>query len=183
MSYYTNGLKINAKTSHSLLPLQRDVVFSAAEQKCNVKGILHAAVFVLQSKLFAFPCSMNPNMPVLHSHIRFADQGKSLTVVDSQVAHALESDLGVIACIGEKLEEREAGTTEEVVYAQTQVIAGKQRKWQYVCKCFTFLLILKLKTIILCFYLIFLWFYFVLFVSCFSHVNRFVSFSCKCFYY
>lgn len=45
----------------------------------------------------------------------------------SQVAHALESDLGVIACIGEKLEEREAGTTEEVVYAQTQVIAGKQK--------------------------------------------------------
>lgn len=49
-------------------------------------------------------------------------------MVGSQVAHALESDLGVIACIGEKLEEREAGTTEEVVYAQTQVIAGKQRK-------------------------------------------------------
>lgn len=42
----------------------------------------------------------------------------------SQVAHCLESDLGVIACIGEKLEEREAGTTEEVVYNQTQVIAG-----------------------------------------------------------
>lgn len=44
----------------------------------------------------------------------------------SQVAHCLESDLGVIACIGEKLEEREAGTTEEVVYNQTQVIAGDQ---------------------------------------------------------
>lgn len=43
-----------------------------------------------------------------------------------QVAHCLESDLGVIACIGEKLEEREAGTTEEVVYNQTQVIAGDQ---------------------------------------------------------
>ncbi|KAA8586316.1 hypothetical protein FQN60_007885 [Etheostoma spectabile] len=40
------------------------------------------------------------------------------------VAHALESDLAVIACVGETLEEREAGTTEEVVYAQTQVIAG-----------------------------------------------------------
>lgn len=46
------------------------------------------------------------------------------------MAHALESDLGVIACIGEKLDEREAGTTEEVVYAQTQVIAGKQRKYK-----------------------------------------------------
>lgn len=44
------------------------------------------------------------------------------------MAHALENDLGVIACIGEKLEEREAGTTEEVVYAQTQVIAGKYKR-------------------------------------------------------
>ena len=50
----------------------------------------------------------------------------------SQVAHALESDLGVIACIGEKLEEREGGTTEEVVYAQTQVIAGKHRKHTFL---------------------------------------------------
>lgn len=49
------------------------------------------------------------------------------SVLLSQVAHCLESDLGVIACIGEKLEEREAGTTEEVVYNQTQVIAGDQR--------------------------------------------------------
>jgi len=40
------------------------------------------------------------------------------------VAHCLENDLGVIACIGEKLEEREAGTTEEVVFEQTKVIAG-----------------------------------------------------------
>lgn len=50
-----------------------------------------------------------------------------------KVAHALESDLGVIACIGEKLEEREAGTTEEVIFAQTQVIAGtKKPKWIHV---------------------------------------------------
>lgn len=50
------------------------------------------------------------------------------SVLVCQVAHCLESDLGVIACIGEKLEEREAGTTEEVVYNQTQVIAGDQCK-------------------------------------------------------
>lgn len=46
--------------------------------------------------------------------------------VAPQVAHALENHLGVIACIGETLEEREAGTTEEVVYTQTQFIAGKK---------------------------------------------------------
>lgn len=52
--------------------------------------------------------------------------------VGPQVAHALESGLGVIACIGEKLEEREAGTTEEVVYAQTQAIAGERRKHLHI---------------------------------------------------
>ncbi|XP_010768758.1 triosephosphate isomerase-like [Notothenia coriiceps] len=50
--------------------------------------------------------------------------GESDELIGQKVAHALESDLSVIACIGEKLEEREAGTTEEVVYAQTQVISG-----------------------------------------------------------
>lgn len=39
-----------------------------------------------------------------------------------QVAHALESGLKVIACIGETLEEREAGKTEEVVFRQTKAL-------------------------------------------------------------
>ncbi len=34
----------------------------------------------------------------------------------------MESGLGVIACIGEKLEEREAGKTEEVVFRQMDAI-------------------------------------------------------------
>ncbi|XP_074469690.1 triosephosphate isomerase A [Sebastes fasciatus] len=55
--------------------------------------------------------------------------GESDELIGQKVAHALESDLGVIACIGEKLEEREAGTTEEVVYAQTQVIAENVKDW------------------------------------------------------
>ncbi|XP_078810999.1 triosephosphate isomerase isoform X2 [Oryzias latipes] len=50
--------------------------------------------------------------------------GENDELIGQKVAHALESDLGVIACIGEKLEEREAGTTEEVIFAQTQVIAA-----------------------------------------------------------
>lgn len=32
----------------------------------------------------------------------------------------------MIACIGEKLDEREGGITEKVVFAQTKVIAGMQ---------------------------------------------------------
>ncbi|XP_046875313.1 triosephosphate isomerase A isoform X2 [Hypomesus transpacificus] len=55
--------------------------------------------------------------------------GECDELIGQKVAHALENDLGVIACIGEKLEEREAGTTEEVVYAQTQVIADNVKDW------------------------------------------------------
>ncbi|RVE66820.1 hypothetical protein OJAV_G00111250 [Oryzias javanicus] len=58
--------------------------------------------------------------------------GENDELIGQKVAHALESDLGVIACIGEKLEEREAGTTEEVVFAQTQVIAENVTDWEKV---------------------------------------------------
>lgn len=40
------------------------------------------------------------------------------------MAYALSQGLKVIACVGETLEQREAGTTMEVVAAQTQAIAG-----------------------------------------------------------
>lgn len=42
------------------------------------------------------------------------------------MAHALSEGIGVIACIGEKLDEREAGITEKVVFQQTKAIAGKK---------------------------------------------------------
>lgn len=50
-------------------------------------------------------------------------------LIGQKVAHALAEGLGVIACIGEKLDEREAGITEKVVFEQTKAIAGKERKW------------------------------------------------------
>ncbi|XP_054620585.1 triosephosphate isomerase isoform X1 [Dunckerocampus dactyliophorus] len=55
--------------------------------------------------------------------------GESDELIGQKVAHALQSHLGVIACIGETLEEREGGTTEEVLYAQTQAIAA----WFCLC--------------------------------------------------
>jgi len=58
--------------------------------------------------------------------------GESDTLVAEKTAHALEEGLSVIACIGEKLEEREAGKTEEVVYRQTQAIADKIKDWSKV---------------------------------------------------
>lgn len=49
-------------------------------------------------------------------------------LIGQKVAHALAEGLGVIACIGEKLDEREAGITEKVVFEQTKVIAGRHDK-------------------------------------------------------
>lgn len=49
------------------------------------------------------------------------------------MAHALESGLKVIACVGETLEEREAGKTEEVVFRQTKaLIPAIGDKWNNV---------------------------------------------------
>lgn len=58
--------------------------------------------------------------------------GESDELVADKVAHALEGGLSVIACIGEKLDEREAGKTEEVVFRQTQAIADKIKNWEKV---------------------------------------------------
>ena len=43
----------------------------------------------------------------------------------NKVAFALESGLHIIPCIGEKLEEREGGKTEEVCFTQLKAIADK----------------------------------------------------------
>ncbi|KAL1451651.1 hypothetical protein WDU94_006009 [Cyamophila willieti] len=58
--------------------------------------------------------------------------GEPDSLIAEKVAHALETGLNVVACIGEKLEEREAGQTEAVVYQQTQAIADKIKDWSKV---------------------------------------------------
>jgi len=58
--------------------------------------------------------------------------GEGDELIAEKVAFALEAGLGVIACIGEKLEEREAGRTEEVVFKQMEIIAAKVSSWDKV---------------------------------------------------
>lgn len=58
--------------------------------------------------------------------------GELDSLIAEKVAHALESGLCVIACIGEKLEEREAGQTEAVVFQQVKAIASKVKEWKNV---------------------------------------------------
>ena len=47
-----------------------------------------------------------------------------LQLIGEKTKFALESGLKVIACIGEKLEEREANKTTDVCFAQMEAIAG-----------------------------------------------------------
>jgi len=58
--------------------------------------------------------------------------GESDALIAEKVEHAIESGLHVIPCIGEKLEEREAGKTTDVVFAQTDAIAAKVKDWSKV---------------------------------------------------
>uniref|UniRef100_A0A8D0HGR9 Triosephosphate isomerase n=1 Tax=Sphenodon punctatus TaxID=8508 RepID=A0A8D0HGR9_SPHPU len=58
--------------------------------------------------------------------------GESDELIGQKVAHALAEGLGVIACIGEKLDEREAGITEKVVFAQAKAIADNVKDWSKV---------------------------------------------------
>ncbi|XP_014399627.1 PREDICTED: triosephosphate isomerase-like [Myotis brandtii] len=58
--------------------------------------------------------------------------GESDELIEQKVAHALAEELGVIACFREKLDEREAGITEKVVFEQTKVIADNVKDWKKV---------------------------------------------------
>lgn len=53
-------------------------------------------------------------------------------LIAEKVAHALAEGLKVIACIGETLQEREAGQTETVVFRQTKALAGAIKDWTNV---------------------------------------------------
>lgn len=58
--------------------------------------------------------------------------GETDELIADKIAHALDTGIKVIACIGEKLEEREGGKTEEVVFRQTKAIADKIKSWDNV---------------------------------------------------
>ncbi|KAK3407586.1 hypothetical protein EUGRSUZ_J00008 [Eucalyptus grandis] len=55
--------------------------------------------------------------------------GESNEFVGEKTAYALSQGLKVIACVGETLEQREAGATLEVVAAQTKAIAERVSNW------------------------------------------------------
>ncbi|XP_068208204.1 triosephosphate isomerase-like [Palaemon carinicauda] len=58
--------------------------------------------------------------------------GESDELISEKVGHALEAGLKVIACIGEKLEERENNQTDEVVFAQMTALQPNITDWSRV---------------------------------------------------
>lgn len=58
--------------------------------------------------------------------------GESDQLIAEKVGHALSEGLSVIACIGEKIEEREAGKTLDVVYSQMEAIKSQVSDWNRV---------------------------------------------------
>ncbi|XP_054164910.1 triosephosphate isomerase-like [Oppia nitens] len=58
--------------------------------------------------------------------------GETDELIADKVGHALDEGLKVIACIGELLDEREAGKTTDVVFRQTKAIAAKVKDWNQV---------------------------------------------------
>lgn len=132
-----NSAKINADT---------DVVCGAptiyldfARQKLDAKFCVSAQNCYKVSK-GAFTGEISPAMikdvgatwVILGHSERRHVFGESDELIGQKVAHALEEGVGVIACIGEKLDQREAGITEKVVADQTKFIADNVKDWSKV---------------------------------------------------
>ncbi|XP_071945640.1 triosephosphate isomerase-like [Antedon mediterranea] len=58
--------------------------------------------------------------------------GETDELIGQKVKHALDEGMKVIACIGEQLQERENGLTEEVVFKQMKAIANNVNDWSKV---------------------------------------------------
>jgi len=58
--------------------------------------------------------------------------GESDALIAEKTVHAIEAGLQVIFCIGEKLEEREAGQTKDVNFRQLQAIVDKNVDWSKI---------------------------------------------------
>jgi len=75
---------------------------------------------------------LNINWVILGHSERRHIFGESNEMIGKKTAFALKSGLRVIACIGEKLEEREANKTTEVCFSQLQAIAANVSDWSQV---------------------------------------------------
>ncbi|KAL6978537.1 triose-phosphate isomerase [Sarracenia purpurea var. burkii] len=68
-----------------------------------------------------------PSRPPLGSLLLLLNESNEF--VGDKVAYALSQSLKVIACVGETLEQRESGSTLDVVATQTKAIAERVSNW------------------------------------------------------
>lgn len=61
---------------------------------------------------------------VVHYSWKYLNSFSAFQFIGKKAAYALDKKLKVIACIGEKLEEREAGKTFDVCFQQLKAFAG-----------------------------------------------------------
>jgi triosephosphate isomerase len=59
--------------------------------------------------------------------------------IASKVSSCQEFGLSIILCIGEKLDEREAGRVEEIIKKQVQAIVDVKPDWRFVFRLFSFM--------------------------------------------
>jgi len=53
-------------------------------------------------------------------------------IIGKKIGHSLSVGLKVIACVGEHIEDREGGKTQEVIFRQLKAIAANVKDWQNV---------------------------------------------------
>lgn len=133
-----NNAKINFDSTEVLVGAPA-IYLNFVRQKLNEKFLVAAQNCYKVSK-GAFTGEISPamikdngiNWVILGHSERRNVFGESDELIGEKVKHALESGLFVLPCIGEKLEEREAGKTEEVVFRQLKAIAGNISDWSKV---------------------------------------------------
>ncbi|EFJ31929.1 hypothetical protein SELMODRAFT_73442 [Selaginella moellendorffii] len=113
------------------IPLVKSILrpdFAIAGQNCWVKkgGAFTGEISAEMFKDLAIP------WVILGHSERRALCGESNEFVADKVVYALSQGLKVMACVGETLQQRESGQTNDVVAAQTKAIADKVKDWKNV---------------------------------------------------
>lgn len=127
----TDVVEVVVSPPYVFLPLVKSILrpdFQVAAQNCWVKN---GGAFTGEVSAEMLVDLDIPWVIIGHSERRLL-LNESNEFVGDKVAYALSKGLKVIACVGETLEQREAGSTIEVVAAQMKAIADRVKDWTNV---------------------------------------------------
>ncbi|KAF5940507.1 hypothetical protein HYC85_021674 [Camellia sinensis] len=118
-SLLSHSPEVVVSPSYVFLPLVKDLLrpdFHIAAQNCWVKKGGAFTGEVRDARQYGHSLGHSERRALLNESNEF---------VGDKVAYALSQGLKVIACIGETLEQRESGSTMDVVTAQTKAISAE----------------------------------------------------------